>query len=186
MKIDSFALTRTSPLRLALQTIQFRWLLSSISAARSKIFAEELGRSKVSTQILSSVTRRRMSSVGDAGVKAASSGGTTVRTEVVVALIRSESFQPNRCSLPAADAKRNDRALRLTPFKLFQGCQNKACAGGADGMTERDSTTIHVEAIFGYLTEWPVALEMVPSKVVRLDSADAGQYLSREGFVDFD
>src|SRR5262249_4997040 len=116
-KIDDFALVMIRPLIDSSPVTKSRWTFSSSRVALLKTLAEEFGRSNVSTQMPSGVISRRMAPGRGAGFAGSSAVAGTGHSKVVVMLL---SFQPKGSTLAAANAKVNQSALALSPFKFLQ------------------------------------------------------------------
>src|SRR5689334_8180933 len=115
--------------------------------ARSKMLAAESGRSKVSTQMSSSVRCRRMparDTLTVAAVAGRLEPGVGGRMEVGFVVMVSDPFKPDGAALAAADAERDQRAARLASGELFEAGQDQARARGADRMPDGDGAAVDV------------------------------------------
>src|ERR1051326_2261623 len=192
MKIERLALASTRPLireSFAMESISSP---SSASVRRSKIFAEEPGRSNVRMQTPSSRTCLRMvrcaTEFGDVLL-----GGGAARPEPLVSsfgdnveIISIEglvSFQPQRGALAASDAKSDQRSLGFAPVQFFQTRKNQACSSGADRMPKRDSAAVNVQPFAWNLTDR--LSQRFASALAGFGALDDRQSLGGESFVDF-
>src|SRR5215470_14132586 len=127
MKMERLALLRTSPLILESLVIESISSPSSVNARRSKMFAEDLGRSNVRMQMPSSRTSLRMvrcaAEFGDVllGGSAATFEASPRFGEVAIIKIPFLiSFQPKRRALASSDAERDQRPFRFAPLQFFE------------------------------------------------------------------
>src|SRR6185295_160877 len=94
---------------------------------------------------------------------------TTPTVFIAIDTLIGVSFQLERDPEPAAHAERGEAEPRVSSFHLVEQGRDDACAGRADGMTERDRAAVHVQPL-PIEAEVPVAREHLRrERLVQLD-----------------